>query len=387
MVRKRILITARLYGAGGIETHLLNLSRMLVGRGAEITLVTRFANPETPLVRASREIPVQIFDTPFARDLRWFRLSTAWAMTIWPWHLPAGYFDVLYTLEISRFTPFLRRFVRPDGFVIANGAGGPLRGFDALDPVGRRALNGFIVESEIQAAPVQRSSNGVRVAAIPHLGLAQDVPERRPRAIHCFRVAFLGRYARGKGVYRLLDLWPACGGGLSRLDFYGHGAEREGLERAIRERGMESSVAVHGGWSSGEELAAIMDATDLVVLPSESEGLPLVLLEAMAHGVPFVSSDVGAVRTLAEGNPDVRVVPLETTALVRAIREMERQIRAGRICGRRLQEYHRARYGYEHLASLWSQALLEPESFWCGPRGSNSPRAAVSETSRPAALR
>ena len=72
--RKRILVTALLYGAGGIETHLLNLSRMLVERGAEITLVTRFANPETPLVRASREIPIRIFDTPFARDLRWLRL-------------------------------------------------------------------------------------------------------------------------------------------------------------------------------------------------------------------------------------------------------------------------------------------------------------------------
>jgi len=362
--RKRILVTARLYGAGGIETHLLNLSRLLVERGAEVTLVTRFANPQTPLVRVHREIPIRIFDTPFARDLRWFRLSTAWAFAAWPLRLPARHFDVLYTVEVSRFTPFLRRFVRRDGYVIANGAGQPLPGFHALDPVGRAVLNGVIVESELQAEPVRRSANGLPVVAIPQIALVQAAPERRPRDIDCLRVAFLGRYAREKGVYRLLDIWRTYSGRSARLDFYGHGAEREGLEREIRRRGLEAKVHVNGGWSTSAELAAVMAATDLVVLPSESEGLPLVLQEAMAYGVPFVASDVGAVRTLAEDNPDVRVVPLETATFEQAIRGMERDIRAGKIGGRRLQDYHRARYGYERLAALWSKALLEPESCW-----------------------
>jgi len=361
---KRILITARLYGAGGIETHLLNLSRLLVGRGAEVTVVARLADPRTPLVQVHREIPIRIFATPFARDWRWFRLSTAWAMTAWPLRLPAGHFDLLYTLDVSRFTRFLRRFVRRDGYVIGNGAGAPLPGFHALNPVGRKALNGFIVESELQAATVRRSSNGTRVVAIPQMAMVQDVPERLPRSIDCFRVAFLGRYYRAKGIYRLLDIWENFAGRAARLDFYGHGDEREALEQEIRRRGLEGNVGVHGGWSTTDELTAIMAATDLIVLPSESEGLPLVLLEAMAYGVPFVASDVGAVRTLAEDNPDVRVVPLETAAFARAIREMECGIRSGKIVGRRLQDYHRVRYGYERLAALWSQALLEPETLW-----------------------
>jgi len=107
-----------------------------------------------------------------------------------------------------------------------------------------------------------------------------------------------------------------------------------------------------------------MAATDLVVLPSETEGLPLVLLEAMAYGVPFVAGNVGAIASLAENNPDVRVVALDNTAFAEAIREMECEIRAGKIVGRRLQDYHRARYGHDRLAGLWSQALLEPEQFW-----------------------
>jgi len=248
--------------------------------------------------------------------------------------------------------------------MIGNRIGEPLGDSQRLDPSCAPMLHGFIVESEMQAAPVRRSSNGLRVAAIPLMAFVHDAPPRHPRPGDGFRVAFLGRYFRTKGVYRLLEIWSGFTGQPVRLDFYGHGVERAGLEQEIRRRGLEASVRVNGGWSTSEELAAIMAATDLVVLPSETEGLPLVLLEAMAYGVPFVAGNVGAISSLAENNPDVRVVPLDNLAFAQAIREMEYEIRAGKIVGRRLQDYHRARYGHERLAGLWSQVLLEPEQFW-----------------------
>jgi len=361
---KRILINAPFYGAGGVESHLLNLCRLLVERGAEVTVAARIANPETPLLRLRREIPIRLLSTPFARDLRRLRFSTAWALSVWSLQLRTGYFDLLYTVELSRFARFLRRFVRRDGYMIGNRIGEPLGDSQQLDASCRPILDGFIVESELQAAPVRRSSNGLRVAAIPLMAFVEDAPPRLPREIDCLRVSFLGRYFRTKGIYRLLDIWPALAGRPIRLDFYGHGMEREGLQQEIRRRGLEATVRLNTGWSTSRELAAIMAATDLVVLPSETEGLPLVLLEAMAYGVPFVASDVGAIPSLAENNPDVRVVPLENAAFVQAIGEMESAIRAGEIVGRRLQDYHRARYSYEQLAGRWSQALLAPEQCW-----------------------
>jgi glycosyltransferase involved in cell wall biosynthesis len=90
----------------------------------------------------------------------------------------------------------------------------------------------------------------------------------------------------------------------------------------------------------------------------------IVLLEAMAHGVPFVATNVGAVRTLAEDNPDVRVVPLDNEALKNAIEEMAQAIRSGQVRGDRLQAYHQARYGYEVISRQWLEALLQPEQFW-----------------------
>jgi len=113
-------------------------------------------------------------------------------------------------------------------------------------------------------------------------------------------------------------------------------------------------------------LPAIFDRADLLVLPSAGEGLPLVLMESMAYGVPFVATDVGAIRSLARDNPDVSVVPLSDAVLQLGIERMARAVRSGQIDGRRLQQYHRERYGYDLVANRWLQALLHPEEFWKG---------------------
>src|ERR1700726_1397369 len=294
---KRILISATLFGAGGTETHLLNLSQLLVRHGAEVTVVARYANPETPLVKTRGNIPVRFLATPFAANLRLFRLSTAWAMATWPFRLPLSYFDVLYTFQVSRFTRFLARHVKREGQLLWSIAGEPL----SKAPKGyanTSFLTGVLVETEMQAAAARSALNeSLPVGAIPLLGHVINPPPRNAKAVHQLRVAFLGRFHRQKGVHRLLDLWPDLDIQPARLDFYGHGEDRTALNSEIQRRGLSRQVRVNGPWSKSEELSAILSGTDLVVLPSETEGLPVVLLEAMAHGVPFVATDVGAVNT------------------------------------------------------------------------------------------
>jgi glycosyltransferase involved in cell wall biosynthesis len=248
--------------------------------------------------------------------------------------------------------------------VIGNRFGEPLGERETLPAQVLGRLNGFIVESDLQARAVRREHpNSFPLAVVPHIGHVSDPPRRRVCKSDIFRVAFLGRYARAKGVYRLLEIWPElpeC----THLEFFGHGPERAALEREICTRGLAGRMRVNGGWTDADELHRTMANIDLVVLPSETEGLPMMLLEAMAHGVPFVATDVGAVRTLAEQNPDVRVVPLNNAALKEAIVGMESDIRSGKVVGERLQQYHRARFSYERLSRLWTQALLHPEEFW-----------------------
>ncbi|MFZ3212465.1 MAG: glycosyltransferase family 4 protein [Terriglobales bacterium] len=368
---KHVLIAAMVHGVGGVETHLRSLCELLAREGAEVTFVSRFVRPNAPLVDSLQRIPVRVMATPFAGS-DWARASLAWAATFWPLRLHR-HFDVLYTLDSSWLVAFLAGFVKPGGHVVFNpivmnepGSASIPRAL--LDRRATASVSAFVCESKIGANLVREVHGaGVPVEVMPLLSDIGSVPTRHWHPHDELRVAFIGRYHRVKGLYRLLQLWPKLAIQPARLDFYGFGEEREALRQAVADRGLSATVQVNDGYTEPAQLTEILSCTDLLVLLSESEGVPVSLLEAMAHGVPFVATDVGGVRTLAEANPDVRVVPLDNAAIQQAIEEMSTAIRAGVIQGARLQQYHQSRYGYEHLSRKYLDALLNPERVWALP--------------------
>lgn len=75
------------------------------------------------------------------------------------------------------------------------------------------------------------------------------------------------------------------------------------------------------GWLAAEEKARRLAAAAIVVLPSVSEGLPVVLLEAMAYGRAIVASRVGGIpEVMTDGKDALLVPPHDPAALVRALR-------------------------------------------------------------------
>ena len=76
----------------------------------------------------------------------------------------------------------------------------------------------------------------------------------------------------------------------AKFVFAGEGPEREALEVSIAQHGLTDSFRLLGNRNDVEDLLA---ASDLFVLPSYFEGLPLALLEAMAAGVPVVATRIG----------------------------------------------------------------------------------------------
>jgi glycosyltransferase involved in cell wall biosynthesis len=89
------------------------------------------------------------------------------------------------------------------------------------------------------------------------------------------------------------------------------------LSARARDHGLAGRVHLLGLRS---DIAALLSAADVFVLPSLSEGLPLALLEAMFAGCPIVASDVGEVgAALAHGEAGMLVPPGDPAALAEAL--------------------------------------------------------------------
>jgi glycosyltransferase involved in cell wall biosynthesis len=135
---------------------------------------------------------------------------------------------------------------------------------------------------------------------------------------------FVGRLAAVKGVPVLIEALAAVRPlrpGL-RLTLIGDGPDRRMLEALAREAGIGDAVEFVG-YRSQAEVAATLATVDALVLPSFAEGLPVVLMEAMAAGVPVIATRVAGVPELVrEGVHGLLVPPGDTGALAQAVLDL-----------------------------------------------------------------
>jgi glycosyltransferase involved in cell wall biosynthesis len=164
--------------------------------------------------------------------------------------------------------------------------------------------NGIDVEGE-----AARRANGLRA----ELG----VPEGTPL------VGELARLCDVKGQRELIEaaaLVPDVHVVIAGDDLEQGGAYRDLLVRLARERGVSERVHFLGYRADS---GALLDQLDVVVLPSWIEGLPLVVLEAMAHARPVVATSVGGSPELvADGETGLLVPPRDPRALADAVRSL-----------------------------------------------------------------
>jgi teichuronic acid biosynthesis glycosyltransferase TuaC len=134
---------------------------------------------------------------------------------------------------------------------------------------------------------------------------------------------WVGRMVAVKGLDVLFDAWNRIRDHATRplLLLIGDGEQRNSLQR--RAASWSDTVRFIGPVAHAE-LPDWYRAADAVLLPSRSEGVPNVLLESLACGTPFIASDVGGVRELAD-RVSVVVPPDNAAALAAALVERLRQ--------------------------------------------------------------
>lgn len=150
------------------------------------------------------------------------------------------------------------------------------------------------------------------------------LPQASEKPGSVLRIICVGRLSSEKGHAGLLEAFAALRARQvrARLVLVGDGPEAERLKRQIDEAGLTEDVALMGRLDEAATLAAIADS-DMLVLPSFMEGLPVVLMEAMALGVPVVASRVAGIPELvSDGESGLLFHPADWVGLTTAMERL-----------------------------------------------------------------
>lgn len=171
------------------------------------------------------------------------------------------------------------------------------------------------------------------------------------------RYVYFGRLATHKGIMLLIDRWRDFSAAGSSLDIFGGGPEGPELERKIVQSGLSTEIRILGQYPTGRAYIDLMQQYDLMLLPTYGdEGAPLVLLEAMACGLPFVANGVGGIPDYV--NIDCMITDGNIENFFPTVCEMNARIRSGEINPVRLQTFYQERFSYERLVVRWERFLL-----------------------------
>jgi glycosyltransferase involved in cell wall biosynthesis len=117
-------------------------------------------------------------------------------------------------------------------------------------------------------------------------------------------IGYIGRFSKEKGIMNFLSAIYIENDKIEKkqdLKFFigGDGEEREKIIKFLNEKKLNNNVILTG-WISHNDLGNYLNELKLLIIPSYSEGLPNILLEAMACGTPVLASAVGTIPDIIE---------------------------------------------------------------------------------------
>jgi len=234
-----------------------------------------------------------------------------------------------------------------------------LRGFDSIYPVSP-ALYDDLIARGFASQRVKLIVNGVDIHQFDTC--FSDRKVRQPG--DDFHVLFAGRLCKPKGVHELIQACALLRENNMRLRYAGAGPERAQLE----------AEAVHLGVSDRVEFVGAVDGmaehfrwADVLALPSYAEGIPRIVMEGFAAGVPVIGSDICGMRMLIEpGSTGLLVPARDAHALAKALATLEQDIELGARLASAARELIESHFSAERLAEQYTreyQRLVEQRSW------------------------
>lgn len=303
----RIATIAYLHGAGGAERQIILLSNEMARRGYDVHLV----------ILSERKSPYPIDEDVIVHDLS---------------NIEHGRFSV-----IERFLAFRKELkkIRPDvtinfnlqgayfsllsgkkvcGKILYSERGDPYdKEYSGLLGIVRditcRKVDALVFQSEGAKAFFSIGKN--QKSIIIHNSVTVDQEKYPLPSVRDNRIVTVGRLHPQKNPMLLVDAFVKIASRYPdiELDFYGDGVLHDELQARINSKGLSQSVHLK---PSRKDIFSCIRTARIFVLTSDYEGMPNALMEAMALGLPCISTDCrpGGARALIDDGVNGIIVPV-----------------------------------------------------------------------------
>lgn len=349
---------------GGAETQVADLARGFLARGHDVALISLTGTcavdlPESPRLTL---IELKAAKTPW---------SLGWALRQLVAHLRTWQPDVVHAhmVHANLLTRVARWFVRMPVLVTSahsRNEGGRLRMLAYRLTDRWTDLTTNVSDDAVAAFVAQRAAPAGRIVSVPNgIDTQRYHPDAQARAALRATIDTLpsaatpivfaaGRMVDAKDYPTLIDAFAHVVRALpeARLLIAGDGPLRDAVQARVDAQGLARSVTLLG---RRNDIAQWMCAADVYAMSSAWEGLPLVIGEAMASGLPVVSTDCGGVRELLGTGSINTLVPVgDAQALGDAlIRHLRTPLDTRHAIGAANRERIAARYSLDAVVTRW----------------------------------
>ena len=321
---KKILIIINNLGIGGAERLVVDDINEMTSMSLDITLITLKQEPRESFYGELRLKKGKVFCLPFKgfSDIRaWFRLIRL----IRELNPDLVVTHLWFTNVVGRVGAKLAGVSNIISFehnVYDSLKSKKMFLLDKLlSPLSRKiiavseAVKQSLVHHGINKKRIEVILNGIDLSRFQFTGRNLSIRKELGIPDEAFVFIFIGRLIRQKGVDILLEALRNISG--AYLLLVGGGVERHTLEEQCLSLGLRERIIFLGRRLDAAEL---IKASDCFVLPSRYEGLPMVLVEALASGIAIVVTDFHSAREVIEDETNGLIVPRENPdALTKAM--------------------------------------------------------------------
>lgn len=134
-------------------------------------------------------------------------------------------------------------------------------------------------------------------------------------------ILYLGLITKAKGIFDLIDTINEHKEELNGkiILHVGGNGETETIKKMIDDYLLQD-IVIYEGWVSGDKKVELLNYTDVFILPSYTEGLPISILEAMSYSLPVITTPVGGIpEVVKDGENGLLFTPGDKDALYKAI--------------------------------------------------------------------